>query len=280
MAHEYEVKRVRGKNLAWLPLIVMFLGVVLVRPGSAQTTTISVEPSEVKGIPGDIFEVDITVTDVVDLYTYAFELHYQPAVRILSALKVIEGDFLGPITGEPEFSSNINHLEGIIKVGDTLTTNITGYSGSGVLATIRFEVMEAGETPLTLHDTGLIDSSVDGLGEPIPHVVVDGMYSGPVCTLDSVAYFGGFVNFIGWPGMTATFDAEVTNVAQGRLPVDLIARVRWDLTRLSDGRVSTMWSGQSYRTTPPPTEYLYVNGINEWYFEWDTVGTAPWLDAA
>ncbi len=272
----------RGKHLAWLSLVVMLLGVALARPGfSQELPIIAVEPTDVVGVPGDLLEVDVTVTGVTDLYTYAFELHYQPALRILAAVKVIEGDFLGPITGEPEFSYDINHLAGIVKVGDTLTGDDTpGITGSGTLATIRFSVLEAGEGPLTLVNTVLIDDSLDGTFDMIAHTTADGFYHGPVAELAQVRVDAGQQWFLGHPGDVATFDARVKNTLRGGTSVPLLTRVRWDLTRRDDGRVSTFWSGQSYRTTPPPDVYLYVNGINEWYFEWDTVGTAPWLDAA
>ncbi len=273
----------RGKNIAWLPLIVLFLGLVLVRPGSAprahSTTTISVEPSVVRGIPGDSFEVDITVTDVVDLYTYGFELHYEPTVRILAAVTVVEGDFLGPITGEPEFSVEMLPLEGIVKVGDTLKGNVSGYSGSGVLATIRFKVWEAGECPLTLHNTRLLNSAMDGALAEIAHDVVGAFYEGPTCTLNRAKAYGGWFWFLGLPGDIAAFHAKVENPGTGREPVNLWAQVKFDLTRRGDGRVSTFWSGQRYKTTPPPPEYLYVDGFSEWFAEWTTVGTSPWLDA-
>jgi hypothetical protein len=104
----------------------------------------------------ETFNINITINDLDARWnmTYAeFKLVYNNAC--LQFLDVLEGPFLG------QFGSTMfNHTEGddYTKVNITLTPTVGYPSGTGTLATIRFNVTSSpGRSTLALNDTRLLD---------------------------------------------------------------------------------------------------------------------------
>ena len=258
----------RGKIVLSLTLaLVMLLGAL---PTShAQTTTLSVNPSFVTAMPDEIFSVDIEVADVVDLYTFAFDLRFAPFGNTLAVRRVLEGPFLGSDAMSTDFSYTVSTLEGSVKVGSTRLGEVGGIDGSGVLATIEFKVVEAGDSALELTSTVLEDSSVDSL---IPHVVVNGYFNGGHADLVGPAVLEGVLGNspVAKVGDSIVLSSSVTQVGAA-LP--LTVTVRYDLIR-TDGRILSLWSPQ------PKTYVLYADGYDgSWSGAgWTEYGTAV-LDA-
>lgn len=117
-------------------------------------TTVSAVPQLISANLGQSFSIDITVTDVVDLYAWEIELSWAPS--LLGTLSVTEGSFLKS-GGHTFFIYSWNDTQGHILIDCTLFGQIVGVSGSGVLATVTFLVRGAGETPLDLHDEVLLN---------------------------------------------------------------------------------------------------------------------------
>ncbi len=258
----------RGKIVLSLTLaLVMLFGALPM--SHAQTTTLSVDPSVVTALPDDVFMIDIDVADVVDLYTYAFDLRFAPFGNVLAVRRVIEGPFLGSDGESTDFSYTVDILDGSIKVGSTRLGEVGGVDGSGVLATIEFKVLEAGDCPFELTSTVLEDSSADSL---IPHVVINGYFNGAHADLVEPAVLEGVLGASANAkvGDSITLSSSVTQVGAA-LP--LIVTVRYDLIR-RDGRILSLWSPQ------PKTYVLYANGYDgSWSGAgWTEYGTAV-LDA-
>jgi adhesin HecA-like repeat protein len=129
-------------------------------PGYA--ATVSISPASLNVTPGQVFTVDIAVSDVTDLFAYGFDLGFDPSV--LAAAGITEGPFLA--AGGPTFfipGSNDNTAGTVSATGNTLLTAITGVTGTGVLARATFNVVGAGNSSINLFGVTLLDSSLSGI---------------------------------------------------------------------------------------------------------------------
>jgi len=229
----------RRKNLLWTCLIAL----LLISAGSAVTVTfgaaakMELDPSLVEDIyyPGT-FTVNITVTNVNDLYGWGFTLSFNPSVLNVSShieqvpipvppfyenvtvYHVYEGPLLNDTGYETMFVPDVNSAFGEVNALAMLEFDETGAwppegaDGSGVLATIELKVIGTGLSVLDLDYTEL--STVKG--EPpyqyvdyIPHTAADGLFDNRIGNVLPVASFD-----IMHPGMIVpvvdqpiTFDA-------------------------------------------------------------------------
>ncbi|NIW13776.1 MAG: hypothetical protein GWN31_07570, partial [Candidatus Thorarchaeota archaeon] len=103
----------------------------------------------------------------IDLYGWEFKLGWNP--NLLDVVDVTEGPFLKQ-GGETFFTKKINDTEGYILVDCTLLGNVSGVSGDGTLAYVKFYAEIQGSCVLDLYDTELV-SSVE---QPIDHIAEDG----------------------------------------------------------------------------------------------------------
>lgn len=152
-----------------MTLLSAFTFTVKNASGAAQ---ISVQPnaSTVWGT-NETLTINITVSDVTDLYGWQFKLYYEP--RILNGTSIIEGSFLksaGATFSETSFNDGYNATHGCAIAFCTLKGNMSGVTGSGVLAIVSFRTKALGSSVLDLSETvlGRVDST------EIPHNVVDG----------------------------------------------------------------------------------------------------------
>jgi len=122
---------------------------------AASSTTVSVSPSTVTASVGQNFTVNVTISDVYDLYGWQFRLNW--TAGLIDIVNVTEGSFL-KLGGGTYFYWAVNATAGRMVADCTLLGNVPGVSGNGTLATITFNVKGAGESPLTLWDVALLDS--------------------------------------------------------------------------------------------------------------------------
>jgi hypothetical protein len=118
------------------------------------TTAVSVVPQSISANIGQSFSIDVVVSDAIDLYAWEIELDW--TASLLGTANIIEGPFLRT-SGSTFFVYSSNDTLGHILIDCTLLGQIVGVNGSGVLATVTFLVLDAGETPLDLHDEVLLD---------------------------------------------------------------------------------------------------------------------------
>jgi len=157
-----------------------------------QTTTVSVEPQGTFGLlPGDTFLINITVSNVVDLYAWQFNFTYQHAIlngttRFNELAQSWEpaidpGPFLGPKDSYffviTTFDDDYNATHGRMYISASLIGSVPGVTGSGTLATINLTTVSYGGSILDLSNTKLINSNI----ATIPHTSIDGeAYAGVV----------------------------------------------------------------------------------------------------
>jgi hypothetical protein len=131
--------------------------------------TLYITPQNVKGAVGQLITVNISISNVGDLYGWQIRLEWNP--QILDFSSVSEGDFLKK-HGQTFFSQVVNET-GYLILDCTLVGDSPGVSGSGTLATVEFYVKEAGTSQLRLSETVLVNSSED----LIPHTTKNGQFT-------------------------------------------------------------------------------------------------------
>jgi hypothetical protein len=128
----------------------------LEQTASAVTTaTVSVSPSTITAVVGQNFSINITISGVLDLYGWELRLNW--SAPLLDVVGVVEGSFL-KAGGSTYFYFDVNATAGRMVVDCTLLGAVPGVTGDGTLATITFNVKNAGESPLNLYDVVLLNS--------------------------------------------------------------------------------------------------------------------------
>jgi hypothetical protein len=160
-------------------LILFLVGLFLVAfssfpyRASAASATLSITPSVSNVASGATFNVNVTVTSVINLTCWEFKLYYLRG--IVNCTGASEGPFLklggGTYFKIQELSNNFNATHGRIWVYDTILGS-GRVAGSGNLVKIMFKAIGGGTTSLTLIDTNLGDEKIPS--KPISHTVVNG----------------------------------------------------------------------------------------------------------
>jgi len=151
---------------------------------------------------GDPLTVYVKVTEVSQLYGWGFFLYYKPSV--LSLVSLVKGSFVHPLWGFKKASGT----DYVTAAAYFTAGNPVGISGSGIMATITFEVVGTGITLLDLTNTKL-NTYVNGIVVPIEHTVSDGVFDNREANTPPTASFFATPS-IGAEGDTVTFDASAS----------------------------------------------------------------------
>ena len=136
-------------------------------------TIVYVEPQETNMLRvGDSFSINITVSNVTDLYSWEFKLYYNSSM--LNATSILEGPFLKQ-AGDTNFqilsfTDNYNVSHGLVWAKCALNNVSSGVNGNGTLATIYFKAVWPGDSSLSLAEILLMNSN----GETIKCTAVSG----------------------------------------------------------------------------------------------------------
>jgi hypothetical protein len=168
------------KKFLLASLSILFLSFMFpLHQAMGQSTTLSVQPANSFGINlGDTFSVNITVSNVIDLDCWQFNLYYQSTV--LNATGYSEGPFLktggsSTVSFAINFTDHYNDTFGVVTLNDLRFSIPTGVNGSGTLATINFTVIGSGSSILHIDPSGFLPTKlVDSNNVLIPFTMVDG----------------------------------------------------------------------------------------------------------
>jgi hypothetical protein len=210
--------------MASLFLLVCILGIAPVGLGSAAVgpaPQLYIDPSESNVWVRQIFSVNITILNIEDLYGFEFKLNYN--TTILDCVEVIEGPFLKSAGSTYILKQEINDTLGLAEFAVSLYGTETGVTGSGVLATLKFNATGVGSSLLHLFDTLLGNSSALS----IEHLVYDGSVK--------ITLIPGDVNN---DGVVDIFDLVLVGIAFGSEPGDPNWDERADLN--GDGFVNIL----------------------------------------
>jgi hypothetical protein len=256
---------VRGKisKLLLIPLILSLLAIAIpdLSYSVVGNTKFYLSPETVSGWPGDRFDVDVMISDAEGVWALEFTLDFAPFMSVLVPINVVEGPFLAA-GGTTWPVKKVDNFQGTVEFGNTLLnvpTPATPVSGNGILATITFEVLEAGDSPLALVNTGLLNEELEAL----PHNAFSGAYTG----------YAGPVNLVRTQlldrripvGGTQIFHTKVTN--EGEVPI--YAKAIYKMTKPD---------GTSILLSSEKKTWLAVDGLDATYMDWDVYGTSPYLD--
>jgi hypothetical protein len=205
-------------------LLCLFVLTLPVFRVSALTATVAVDPSTSNVNVLQTFTVNVTVSNIVNFTSWQFRLYYLNA--ILSCVNVVEGPFLktgGGTFFNKTITNNFNGTYGRLLAYCTLLGS-TSVNGGGVLATVTFQAVGGGATPLHLADVKLGDEKIPP--QPIPYSTIDGtVYSTGVGPTRDVAV----TNLTGTKkvicvGSTANYTATVWNIGAIQETFDVILR--------------------------------------------------------
>jgi len=136
-------------------------------------TTVSLEPVQMSVSFGQIFAVDVHVSNVADLYAYEFKLTWNYSVVELQSSVRPSGHFLEPQVDPanyfiPVWKINETRVDGLqtAHFGYTLLAPETGRTGGGILVKLTFKAFAAGSTSLTLNNVNLANTA----STPLPNV--------------------------------------------------------------------------------------------------------------
>jgi len=148
-----------------LPIALTLMSLKASQPPNAK---LSIEPPSIVYetlVKGQTFSINTTVANVTDLRSIEFKLSFNTVMLDVVGIAFLAEEHL------PSGSCKVDDLSG------TIWMNIT-YEGEPIttvnpvaLASIKFKMMDCGESPLQFHDTTLVDS----FGNSIPHETIDGL---------------------------------------------------------------------------------------------------------
>jgi len=159
----------RGKSILLILLLLSFVSAFPQFSIASPQTRVYVTPATGTANPLLTFTLDINVEDVTNLNAWEVKLKWSVSVLEFPPT-VTEGPFLKSV-GKTHLSVTTIMMLESIQIGVTLLEK-AGASGSGTLATIVFNVLEAGNCTLDLYDTKLLDIN----GNPITHTSEDGYF--------------------------------------------------------------------------------------------------------
>lgn len=106
---------------------------------SATAGTVSISPAATTVSAGQTFSVDVRIDDVANLYSFQFDIGYDPT--LLNALQIVQGPFMQDADW---LAGAIDNTSGYIPFAGSLIGPLPGITGSGVLATIDFLAVGTG----------------------------------------------------------------------------------------------------------------------------------------
>jgi hypothetical protein len=136
--------------------IAVVITVLLFMNRTTALTSIYVDPLSVEKTVGQSFTVNLSVSDVANLYAWEVKLAYDRT--ILEHVKTVQGSFLGS-SDVTFFTYRVNDTSGYVLIDCTLLGNLLGVNGTGTVATVEFHVKQSGSCDLKLYDTKLLDPS-------------------------------------------------------------------------------------------------------------------------
>jgi hypothetical protein len=131
-------------------------------------------PEDTEILPGGKFDVNITITDVVDLQSINIRIIYNPNIFAIaddSDVDVVYDNIFHVMEGEGNTSFSINNADGYLDYVGYFYSGHSTFTGSGLLFKVAFtgEVYGLSYLNISIAETELTDSA----GDVIPFNVVN-----------------------------------------------------------------------------------------------------------
>jgi hypothetical protein len=153
-------------------LLLLLIPILPIFIASADSTTLAVNPPNSYVTIGKSLSIDVKVADVANLTSWQFTMYFLN--NVLNCTNAAEGPFLktgGGTFFNKTITNNYNSTHGKLLAYSTLL-GATSVNGSGILATVTFDTLSVGVSPLNLTATKLGDEKIPP--QPIPHTIIDG----------------------------------------------------------------------------------------------------------
>jgi hypothetical protein len=150
-------------SLMLMVLVIAFP--VTINKGSAQTTTMLVDPANVQDIAvGNTFVITLKVADVQNLYTWQAMILFNPGILNCTSVTIPADNIFAGKTSVPVIPI-IDNVGGSVTTGVSLM-GVESVAGSGKLCQIEFLVLGLGNSSLNYSlpygsDTFLLNSDLD-----------------------------------------------------------------------------------------------------------------------
>lgn len=150
-------------KLFMVVLAICIVALLSVHAASAQVPTVRVQPSKTSPKNGETFTVDITISNVQNLYAVDVSLFWNNAIlRITGASPQLGVEsHPGGVLHQSVYIAENSMIQqsGSYRLVATSEGSAAAFSGSGKIVTLTFLVVQAGHSPLTL-ETELADKPV------------------------------------------------------------------------------------------------------------------------
>jgi len=138
----------------WIAVLI----VVSLVGGVLAQANLYLEPSDINVDVGEEFEINVSISDVVDLYGFQTDIDYNSDV--LEYVSMSEGDFLNSDGVDTFDIGPDDSVPGILD--DYALTRVgshPGVDGNGIIAKIRFKAIALGVSKIGIFNDKLVDSS-------------------------------------------------------------------------------------------------------------------------
>jgi hypothetical protein len=203
--------------------------------------SLEIQPPHTMAELDDVFSVNATVNNVTDLGGWEFKLYFLKS--LINFATTAEGPFLkqggSTVFFIVESTNSHNATHGRVWLTCSLLGGVPGVNGSGTLATINFQAVGFGTTPLHFADSVLGDSTAT----PIQHTPVDGAaeISSPVM-ITNITPFAAIV------AQGFMFPINVTTLNESGVPATFNLSTYYNTTEIQTQQI-TQPSGTSINTT-------------------------------
>lgn len=159
----------------------------------AASPTVSISKLYNMTEPGTTFVVNITVSDISDLNLWVINITWDPTVIKVSIgdpngtkpllktkkYNIYEGPFLKTVGGTTFVVFDVDNVNGRMKGLSCGLGGILSTSGTGILATINFTLVNKGSTEIHINGASVTfpgkSALQDSMGEEVPHEDRDGL---------------------------------------------------------------------------------------------------------
>jgi hypothetical protein len=237
---------------------------------AASETTVEVEPNATTAQVGQSFTVNVTLTNVENLYGVQVTLYWNASI-----LKAVNADVrlgveshsdgvLHQVTGSPVdiVENEINQAEGEYTLVGVSESPAPSFNGSGNIVRITFNVISAGSCSLDLAAELSSRPPLGSVSQSIAHATIDGFFSFP------------FIGISASPG-NATLGENI-NIsgyivpAQANVPVGILYRINGEANWSTLATVATDEQGNYQHMWQPKENGEYeinatatIEGENE-----------------
>ncbi len=122
---------------------------------TATPVNLGISPSSIAPAVGSTFQVSVTAGNAHDLAEVPMQIRFDP--RVLSLVNVDSGDLLAQ-GSQPVAMVHRDEGNGTVTISATRPPAIAGANGTGIVCTLTFKALAAGDSPLSLVKIGAKDS--------------------------------------------------------------------------------------------------------------------------